>query len=173
MTFSDYLLDSILVLLVIRQIRETRLDLRAVLLPISLAAIVGGSYLRGVPTAGNDLPLVVLLTGVGVALGLISALSTRVRSDGGRYPLVKAGWIAAGAWIAGMGSRFAFAVWAGHGGADTLGRFSATHHITSGDAWTAALVLMALGEVLVRTLVLVARGRRVQQLGAKRDLVAA
>ena len=91
MTFSDYLLDSILVLLVVRQIRETRLDLRAVLLPIGIAVIVGGSYLHGIPTAGNDLLLVALLTGVGVTLGLISALSTRVRSDGGRYPLVKAG----------------------------------------------------------------------------------
>jgi hypothetical protein len=173
MTFSDYLLDSILVLLVVRQIRETRLDLRSVLLPIGIAAIVGGSYLHGIPTAGNDLLLVAVLTGAGVTLGLISALSTRVRSDGGRYPLVKAGWIAAGAWIAGMGSRFAFAVWASHGGAETLGRFSATHHITTGDAWTAALVLMALGEVMVRTVVLVVRGRRVQQLEDKRELVAA
>ena len=173
MTFTDYLLDSILVLLVVRQIRETRLDLRAVLLPIGIAVIVGGSYLRGIPTAGDDLLLVALLTGVGVTLGLISALSTRVRSDGGRYPLVKAGWIAAGAWVAGMGSRFAFAVWASHGGAETLGRFGASHHITSGDAWTAALVLMALGEVLVRTLVLIVRGRRVQQLSGNRELVAA
>jgi len=35
------------------------------------------------------------------------------------------------------------------------------------------LVLMALGEVMVRTVVLVVRGRRVQQLEDKRELVAA
>ena len=171
MTFTDYLLDTVLVLLVIRQIRESRLDLRATLLPIGLAVGIGGSYLHGIPTAGNDLLLVVVLTAVGVTLGLISALTTRVRSDGGRYPLVKAGWIAGGAWVAGMGSRFAFAFWASHGGAPQLGRFSVEHHITSGAAWTAALVLMALGEVLVRTLVLVARGARLQQ--QHRELVAA
>ncbi len=170
MTLIDYLLDTVLVLLVVRQVRESRLDLRATLLPVGLAVGIGGSYLHGVPTSGNDLTLVVALTAVGVTLGLVSALATRVRSDGGRYPLVKAGWIAGGAWVAGMGSRFAFAFWASHGGAPQLARFSAEHHITSGDAWTAALVLMALGEVLVRTLVLVARGVRQQQ---NRELVAA
>ena len=173
MTFTDYLIDSILVLLVVRQIRESRLDLRATLLPIGLAVGIGGSYLRGIPTAGNDLTLVVVLTSVGIGLGLLSALTTRVRSDGGRYPLVKAGWVAGGAWVAGMGSRFAFLVWATHGGAADLGRFSQTHHITSGDAWTAALVLMALGEVLTRTLVLVARGRRIQQRRSAKELALA
>lgn len=173
MTITDYLLDTILVLLVVRQIRETRLDLRATLLPIGLAIVIGGSYLHGIPAGGNNLLLIIVLTGIGVSLGLLSALATRVRSDGGRYPLVKAGWIAAAAWIAGMGSRFAFAVWASHGGAPDLARFSADHHITSGDAWTAALVLMALGEVLVRTIVLVVRGQRVQQARDARELVAA
>ena len=95
-----------------------------------------------------------------MTLGLVSALATRVRSDGGRYALVKAGWIAGGAWVAGMG----FAVRVRRLGQPrrrpALARFSAEHHITSGDAWTAALVLMALGEVLVRTLVLVARRAR-------------
>jgi hypothetical protein len=173
MTFTDYLLDTVLVLLVVRQIRESRLDLRATLLPIGIAVAIGGSYLRGIPTAGNDLTLVALLTSVGVGLGLLSALTTRVRYDGGRYPLVKAGWVAAGAWVAGMGSRFAFLVWATHGGAADLGRFSQAHHITTGDAWTAALVLMALAEVLTRTLVLVARGRRVRQLRTVDELVPA
>ncbi|HEY8301784.1 MAG TPA: hypothetical protein VIG48_07790 [Jatrophihabitans sp.] len=170
MTFSDYLLDTVLVLLVVRQIRESRLDLRATLLPIGLAVGIGGSYLHGIPTAGNDLTLVLVLTALGITLGLVSALATRVRSDGGRYPLVKAGWIAGGAWVAGMGSRFAFAVWASHGGAPQLAQFSAEQHITSGAAWTAALVLMALSEVLVRTVVLVARGARLQQ---QRELVTA
>src|SRR6478609_7639803 len=98
MTFTDYLLDTVLVLLVLRQIRESRLDLRATLLPVVLVVGIGGSYLHGIPTDGNNLLLVAALTGVGVALGLISAVTTRMRSDGGRYPLVKAGWVAASAW---------------------------------------------------------------------------
>jgi hypothetical protein len=55
----------------------------------------------------------------------------------------------------------AFAIWASNGGGPALGRFSAAHHITSATAWTAALVLMALAEVLVRTGLLWVRAQRV------------
>ena len=89
---------------------------------------------------------------------MLSGLTTRVRADGGRYPLIKAGWVAAGTWVASMGFRFAFALWAAHGGGATIARFSADHGIDSAEAWTAALVLMALGEVFVRTVLLVVRG---------------
>jgi hypothetical protein len=160
MSLSDYLIDIALIAIVFRQIRESSLDARAVILPIALAVFVGGSYLTSLPTGGNDLALIVGLTLVGVTFGAVSGMTTRVRHLGGRYPKVKAGWIAAGVWVAGMGFRFGFAVWASHGGAQALGRFSAHHHITSGAAWTDALVLMALGEVFVRTAVLVVRGRR-------------
>jgi hypothetical protein len=160
MSFTDYLLDSLLVLIVFRQLRESRLDKMAVLLPLGIAAIVCKSYLHSIPTAGNDLALIIGFTAVGVALGLISGLTTRVRADGGRYALVKAGWVAAGVWVLGMGFRFGFAIWASHGGAVTLGRFSANNGITSGNAWTAALVLMAMGEVIVRTGTLWLRGQR-------------
>ena len=110
---------------------------------------------------------------LGVAFGLISGLTTRVRADGGRYALVKASWIAAGVWVFSMGSRFAFAIWASNGGAPALGRFSVAHHITSGDAWTAALVLMALGEVIVRTATLWLRAQRALQTRPMPALVAA
>jgi hypothetical protein len=160
MSFSDYLLDSLLVLIVFRQLRESRFDLKAMLLPLGIAAIVCKSYLSSVPTASNDLLLIAGFTAIGVVLGLVSGLSTRVRADGGRYALVKAGWIAAGTWVLGMGFRFGFAIWASHGGDVSLGRFSAQHGITSGQAWTAALVLMAMGEVVVRTGTLWLRSQR-------------
>jgi hypothetical protein len=159
MTFTDYLFDSLLVLLVFRQLREARLDTKSVLLPLGIIAWVVRTYLHTIPTGRNDLVLVVALTVVGIAFGLISALTTRVRSDGGRFALVKAGWIAAGVWVLSMGSRFAFAVWASHGGGPSLVRFSVAHHLDL-TVWTAALVLMALGEVLARTGVLYFRCRR-------------
>jgi hypothetical protein len=50
-----------------------------------------------------------------------------------------------------MGFRFAFALYANTTGGDqAIGRFSAAHSITSGQAWTTALVLMAFAEVLAR-----------------------
>ena len=173
MTFSDYLLDSVLILLVVRQIREARLDRRAILLPLVIVGVVANSYLHTVPTSGNNLLLVAGLTLVGITFGAISALNTRVRSDGGRYPLVKANAIAAGVWIFSMSARMAFAIWASHSGGPTLYRFSVQHHLDR-DVWTAALVLMALGEVITRVGLLAYRGYRVQQAATPApELIAA
>ena len=166
MTFSDYLLDTVLVLLVVRQIREARLDRRAILLPLVIVAVVANSYLKTIPTSGNNVYLVGGLTLVGITFGTLSALNTRVRSDGGRYPLVKANATAAGIWIFSMSARFAFAIWASHSsGGHTLYRFSVEHHLDR-NVWTAALVLMALGEVVTRTGLLAYRGYRLQQATA-------
>ena len=173
MTFTDYLLDSLLVLLVVRQIREARLDRRAILLPIGIVAVVANSYLKTIPTSGNNLYLVGGLTLLGIAFGTISAMNTRVRSDGGRYPLVKANAVAAGVWIFSMSARMAFAIWANttSGGHDVY-NFSVQHHLDR-NVWTAALVLMALGEVLTRVGLLAYRGYRVQQTTpAQRQLVS-
>ncbi len=160
MTFTDYLLDIALLAIVFRQIRESRLGWHAILLPLGICAYVGVHYLHGLPTDGNDLALIVGFAALGVVLGVVSALATRVRRDGSGHVLVKARWVAAGAWVLGMGFRFGFSLWTSHGGDGALARFSAEHSITSGAAWTDALVLMAFGEVFVRTAVLWVRGRR-------------
>lgn len=159
MNFSDYLLDSVLVLLVLRQVRESRLDRRAILLPLGIVAVVANSYLHNIPTGGADIALITGLTLVGVTFGAISGSTTRVRSDGGKYALVKAGWTAAGIWVFSMSARFAFAIWATHGGGPQLYRFSTAHGLNV-DVWTAALVLMALGEVITRVGILYLRGQR-------------
>jgi hypothetical protein len=159
MSLTDYLLDTVLVLLVFRQLRESRFDRRAVLLPVVISAVVAQQYLHSVPAGTGDLLLVAVLVVVGLVLGSASGLTTHVRTDG-RTALVKAGGAAAALWVLGMGSRFAFAVWATHGGASAVGRFSVAHGISS-DAWTTALVLMALAEVLARTAILWTRARRV------------
>ncbi|HEU5006612.1 MAG TPA: hypothetical protein VFT67_06555 [Jatrophihabitantaceae bacterium] len=159
MTFSDYLFDSVLVLLVLRQVRESRFTWHMVIMPLAIIAGVVKSYLHTIPTSGNDLAVIVALTAVGVTFGAISALTTRVRTDGGRYALIKAGWASAGVWVLSMGGRFAFAIWASHGGGPRLYRFSLAHDLSI-DVWTAAIVLMALGEVLARTGLMVLRTRR-------------
>jgi hypothetical protein len=159
MDLTDYLVDSLLVLLVLRQVRESRWDAKATALPLVVVAVVAHTYLTTIPTGGADLLLIVGLTVIGTAFGLISALATRLRRDGAGAVLVKAGWLAAGVWVLSMGSRFAFAVWASHGGGPALYRFTLSHHLDI-TVWTAALVLMALAEVVTRTLVLYARSRQ-------------
>lgn len=151
MTFSDYLIDITLIGLVLLQIRGRRLTTRALLMPVLIVGYVAYSYLRGVPTAGNDLLLVGGCAAVGIALGSLSGKFTSVYSDVDGVPIAKAGLVAAGLWILGTGTRLAFQLYASHGGGGAIDRFSRAHDITSASAWTAALILMALGEVLSRT----------------------
>jgi hypothetical protein len=160
MNFTDWLVNIALVAVVIRQIRWNRMDRRFVVLPLALVSVAVVSYLHTIPTAGNDLVLVAVLAGIGITFGGLSALATSVRTDGGRYALARSRPLAVALWIVGIGSRIAFVLYSEHGGASHIASFSAHHNITSGDAWTAALVLMALAEVLTRVGVLVLRGRR-------------
>ena len=60
-----------------------------------------------------------------------------------------------------MGSRFVFLIWINNGGASTIGHFSADHSITSGEAWTVALLAMAVFEVCGRSLIMALRRQRV------------
>jgi hypothetical protein len=47
-----------------------------------------------------------------------------------------------------------------HGAGPAIARFSIAHHITGPAAWTAALVMMALADVLTRLVTVYLRGRR-------------
>ncbi|MGH3165482.1 MAG: hypothetical protein ACRDN0_06255 [Trebonia sp.] len=70
----------------------------------------GATYLHSVPTAGNDVLLIALLTAVGAVFGLFGGLLTRVRFSAGAVR-VKATAGAAALWVISMGARMAFAVW--------------------------------------------------------------
>ena len=59
------------------------------------------------PTAGHD----VTLGSVGLALGALCALATRLRRGPGGAALAKAGIVAAVLWVAGLGARMAFVLW--------------------------------------------------------------
>jgi hypothetical protein len=159
MTISDYLIDSALVLLVLLQIRGHELTTRQLVRPLIILGIAIVSYLHGIPTAGNDLVLVGILAVVGGLIGVASGATVIFhRTDDGRV-MFRAAWLSAFFWVLGMGSRFAFAYWSSHGGSGSIGHFSASHSITSGEAWTVALLAMACCEVLGRTAVLANRRR--------------
>lgn len=161
MTTTDWIIDLALIGVVFLQIRDRRLSRPLLLLPVGLCAWAAAAYLRGFPTAGNDLPLIALGLGLGVALGVLAGAFTRVTAGPDGHPMSKAGVAAAIFWVLGVGTRFAFQIYATHGGAGSIARFSASHSITSSEAWTAALVLMAIGEALLRTGVVAYRGYRV------------
>ncbi|MEU9342918.1 hypothetical protein AB0D74_17095 [Streptomyces sp. NPDC048278] len=158
MTTTEWITDIALILVVFRQLREGRLDLKTFLIPLGIVAYVAHTYLDSVPTAGNDLVLVGALMAAGAVLGIAGGVYTRVRTAG-EHILIKAGAVSAILWVLGMGARMGFQLWTEHGGADDVARFSLAHHITSDQAWVAAFVLMALTEVVTRLATIFIRGR--------------
>ncbi len=163
MTFSDYVIDIALISIVLVQMRGRQLTTRSLLLPVGLVTYVAITYLKAIPTSGNDLFLIVGCAVVGATLGGLAARFTTVHANSDGIPIAKAGLVAAALWILGTAGRLAFQVYASHGGGRAIEHFSVTHSITAATAWTAALILMALSEAIVRTGVLAWRGHLVQQ----------
>ena len=128
------------------------------LIPCQRAAAV--MFLHSVPAGGSDLALEAAGVAAGAAMGAIGGLATRLRLDADGRPLGRAGVLAAGMWIGGVGARLVFAIAAGNGAGPAIARFSVAHHITGSAAWVAALMLMALADVLTRLAVIYSRGRR-------------
>jgi hypothetical protein len=159
MNTTDYILDSALVLLVLLQIRERPLTPKQIIRPLVILGIAIASYLNGIPTGGNDLALITFTALIGSAIGIASGATLIMRRGDQGSVLLRAGWLSAFFWVLGMGSRFAFIYWISHSGAASITSFSAHHAITGPEAWTVALLAMAAGEVVSRTLVIVLRGR--------------
>jgi hypothetical protein len=88
--------------------------------------------------------------------------------------MAKAGTAAAALWIVGIGTRMTFAFASDHGAEHAIANFSRIHQITSGDAWTAAFVVMALAEAISRTAVLQLRAHALRsQVSAAPAQIAA
>jgi hypothetical protein len=162
MTTTDYLIDSVLVLLVLLQIREQKLTTRMLVRPLIIVGIAVASYLNGFPTAGNDLVLVAGFALIGGLIGLASGQTVLLRRDADGSVLARSGWASAFFWVLGMGSRFGFVYWITHSGASSIAHFSAQHSISSGEAWTVGLLAMAVFEVCGRGLVMAARRSQLQ-----------
>lgn len=176
MTATEYLLNIGLVGLVVLQIRGHKVTRARLLFPVVMTAWVASSFLHGLPTAGNDSLLEVTLAVSGAALGVFAGLTTSVTRQGAGA-FAKAGAIAAVLWVAGIGARVGFSLWVAHGGRSSVASFSASHHITSGAAWAAGFILMAILEVAVRTGVLYLKtlrsGAEIPRGGLRQLLVTA
>ncbi len=156
MTTTDWIIDIALIFIVLRQMREERLSLRTVLLPLGIVVFVAHKWLHTIPTTGNDLVLVVGCILLGTVFGIAGGLLTKVRVHEGQA-YIKAGLAAAGLWVASMTARLGFIIWITHSGQDSIVRFSIDNHL-SADVWSTALVLLALSEVVTRIGIIVVRG---------------
>ncbi len=161
MTTTDYLIDSVLVLLVLLQVKERTLSTKTLIRPLVIVAVAAANYLHGIPTSGNDLVLVAVLAMTGGAIGLASAQTVIMRVGSEGEVLARTGWASGFFWVLGMGSRFAFIYWITHAGASALGQFSLQHSI-SVNTWSVALLAMAVCEVVSRSALMAARRQRLQ-----------
>jgi hypothetical protein len=70
-----YLINALLVLLVVRQVREHQLDLRALAVPVLAVAAAAVMFLHAVPCGGSDITLDLLCVSAGAAMGAIGGLA--------------------------------------------------------------------------------------------------
>jgi uncharacterized membrane protein YeiB len=157
MTLTDYLINGLFVLVVLRQARERRLDARSVVAPLALVVFVATHYIRSIPTGGSDVALMAALTGVGLTLGVMCGFATHVRIDQDGDVLARVGWSAGVLLVVGISSRMLFVFALDHGAGPAIRTFSIMHHIGAA-AWPVALVSMALCEVSARIAIVHGRG---------------
>jgi hypothetical protein len=160
MNINMYVINAVLILMVIRQIREHPLDLRSLAVPVLAVGCAAVLFLHSVPTGGSDIALELACVLAGAVMGAVGGLTTHLRLGTDGRPLGRAGALAASTWIGGVGARLAFAVAESNGAGPAIARFSIAHQITGSAAWVAALVMMALADVLTRLVVIYLRGRR-------------
>jgi len=172
MSATEYIINAMFVLIVIRQARERRLDRRSAIIPLAIVAYVAHLYLRSIPTTGNDLAVIVALGSLGLGLGVASGLATHVRAADDGPAVARVGWIAGALLIAGIGSRMLFAFALSHGARPAVAGFSVAHQISAA-AWPVALVSMALLEVVTRIVIVQLRGRHARQSTTGRMAVMA
>jgi hypothetical protein len=171
MNALDYILDAVLLATVFVQFRGRKLSYRYILIPVAIVVYFLFAYLKGVPTAGNDLALIIAGVAFGAIFGIGAGIFTRVyTTHKGIY--AKAGLLAAAFWTVGVVLRTAFSIYAVDGGASadrTIGNFMRTDHITSSNAIVACLLLMVLAEVVSRQLIIGIRYFRLADKQSRSD----
>lgn len=161
MTTGEYLLNLGLLAYILAANLGTRpLSRRRIALPLLIVAGVGYTFLRNVPTSGNDVQLELAGLTLGVLFGVVAGLLVRVsRTENGRL-VTTAGAAFAAIWVFVIGGRTLFAYGADHWFGRDIAQFSVQNQITGSGAWTAAFVLMALAMVISRVLVTAGQAAR-------------
>lgn len=152
MTLIDILVSCALMMLVLRQIRGRKLTIFSLIWPILLVGWSVIEYMTGFPLHNNGWILIIGCITLGLILGVACGITTAVYTQN-RQIYARAGGWAVVFWLVGMSGRLVFGLYAEHGGAEQIYRFSLDCSIPI-DAWASALILMALCEVTSRTFVL-------------------
>jgi hypothetical protein len=103
MNINMYVINAVLILMVIRQIREHPLDLRSLAAPVLAVGAAAVLFLHSVPGGGGDIALELACVLAGVAMGAIGGLATYLPLGANGRPRGRAGWLAASMWVGGNG----------------------------------------------------------------------
>lgn len=116
MSAFDYLFPLLLILSVVRQVRGKHLTLFGLAWPVGLVIWAAITYLHGMPTAANDLILVIASAATGLVLGSLAGVFTIIyrRSDG--VLMAKATAVTLVLWVLGTIGRLVFGLYALNGG---------------------------------------------------------
>ena len=160
----------ILAYVLVTQYGRRRFSWHKWLPPLLGIPVVGVIYLRAAPMTRADLAVYGLSTGIGAALGLLAARSTRLERDASTLrAYTRCGIAFAVTWIVAVGSRVAF-VWALQDDVafqHSVGMFMRNHHIGP-EAIAPSFVLVALATFSVRLAVVAVKVRQLPAAGAHR-----
>jgi hypothetical protein len=155
----DYAFPLLLIQSVLRQTRGKRLTSFQLAWPIAVVLWAAAEYGSGFPATTADLILVGTSAALGAALGALAGRYTTIYQDPDGALMARATFATVILWTLGTVGRLAFGLYAEHGGARAISQFNAGHGLAI-SAWAAALTLMALAEVLGRTLTLAPRAMK-------------
>lgn len=146
----------ILAIAVWTQMGRRAFTTRRIVLPFITSIVVGQSYLRAIPTEGNNVAAILLCVLAGAVFGLLLVAATRVERDGSvLYTQAGAAYFVI--WVLEIGSRVAFAYYAQSHQME-VGRFLVRHHL-SPDVIGSGFMIMTFTMLIARVLGIVALGK--------------
>lgn len=152
------ILVAVGLLLIANQLRVRPFGARMLAVPLAFGGYLAYEYVYGAPTIANDTTLYVAAGLAGAAVGLLGgALAAVWRDDRGSQVMVRGGVAYAAILVALIAARLAFAWAADNAWKAQVVRFCIDHEITGQAPIVAALMLMLVATIAVRTLVLLAR----------------
>jgi hypothetical protein len=158
---ADYITYTALFLFILAtQLGRRTPTLDRLLLPVLIVAGIGFKYLQNLPSGTVSHLLELAGIGAGVLFGVASTMLVVVGKDKQTGRLITtAGWQYAAVWTAALAARMLFAYGSTHWFHSALAQFSIANHVAPATYGT-FFVLMVLTMITVRTISVIARGRR-------------
>jgi hypothetical protein len=159
---SQYILFiGLFVFVVGTQVGRRQPNAQRLIIPVVIVGAFGFKYLKSIPSGSTPALLIAGGVALGVVFGLLSLTMIRVEKDPQTRRLVTiAGLPYVALWTIALVARLGFAYGSTHWFKSDLASFSVQHHVPA-ETYATAFVLWVLLMILIRTIGVVVRARRV------------